>query len=124
MRVCVLAVVASLGLLTGDGTLAQQESAGERDFRTQVVPIFEKHCLHCHGGEQPKAGLSLGKRNSALGGGDNGPALVPGKPEDSLLLKMISGAKPRMPLKEAPLAAAEVAAIRQWIADGAKWPDE
>ena len=58
-----------------------------------------------------------------LKGGETGPAVVPGKPEDSVLLEMISGGKPEMPRKEKPLSTQEVASIRTWIAEGAHWPN-
>jgi mono/diheme cytochrome c family protein len=92
-------------------------------FRAQIAPLFEKYCLHCHGGEKPKGGLSLATGKLVLTGGDSGPAVVPGKPDQSLLLKMISGAKPKMPQKAKPLTTEEVASVRQWIASGAAWPD-
>ena len=47
---------------------------------------------------------------------------MPGKPDESLLLDYISGDKPEMPKDDKPLSAAEVAAIREWIASGAAWP--
>ena len=70
----------------------------------------------------PKGNLSLTTASGALKGGDGGPAVVPGKPDESLLLEMISGDKPAMPQKEKPLSKDEVAAIRSWIETGASWP--
>jgi hypothetical protein len=91
-------------------------------FRDQVAPIFETRCIHCHGGASPKGNLSLTTASGALEGGDGGPAVVPGKPEESLLLEMIGGDPPEMPRKEQPLSRQEVAVIRRWIEQGADWP--
>jgi hypothetical protein len=93
-------------------------------FRTEVAPIFERHCVGCHSGDAAKGALSLTGRQQAMAGGESGPAIVPGKPDASLIVEYVSGAKPQMP-KDAPaLSTEQVAAIRQWIAAGASWPDD
>ena len=69
------------------------------------------------------SGLSLASAADARKGGLHGPAIVPGKPEQSLLLGMISGEKPKMPMGDAPLSPAQVAEIRTSIEQGALWPD-
>ena len=56
-------------------------------------------------------------------GGTRGPAVVPGKPELSVLYRLISGGEPRMPRQGEPLNAAEVESIRQWIESGAPWTE-
>jgi hypothetical protein len=91
-------------------------------FRAAIAPIFERHCISCHEGAKPKGGLSLISARKAMLGGESGAAIVPGKPDESLLLDYISGEKPAMPKDARPLAAAEVAAIRIWIEAGATWP--
>jgi mono/diheme cytochrome c family protein len=95
----------------------------DRLFREQVAPIFEKRCLHCHGAELPKGGLSLATAAGLIQGGKNGPAVVPGKPEESPLLDMVSGDAPVMPQKEKPLSKEQVAGLRRWIEQGAHWPE-
>lgn len=91
-------------------------------FAERIAPIFERHCVNCHSGEQPKGGLDLTTAASALAGGEGGTLLVAGKPEESPLLEYILGSEPAMP-KDAPaLKAEEVEAIRAWIAAGAEWP--
>lgn len=96
--------------------------ADERAFREQVAPIFETRCVHCHEGSKPKGGLSLVTAESLRAGGESGPVVVAGKPDESLLLEYVSGDEPQMPKGEKPLSAAEVATIRKWIASGAQWP--
>ena len=96
---------------------------GDSLFRQRVAPLLEARCVGCHRGVAARADLTLDTRDGLLKGGESGPALVPGKPDESLLVEMISGDEPSMP-KDAPrLAAAEVDAIRRWIAAGATWPE-
>ena len=92
------------------------------NFETQVAPIFERHCVHCHEASQPKGGFSLSTSTHAVAGGESGPAIVPGKPDESLLVEYISGEKPEMPKNGSPLSGADVDSIRQWVAEGARWP--
>ncbi len=68
-------------------------------------------------------GLSLASKASMRAGGKRGPAVVPGKPSESVLYQLISGGKPRMPLSGEPLKPEEIATIRTWIEKGAEWSD-
>ena len=105
----------------GDSRLSQS-AADDQLFRDKVAPVLERRCVHCHGERAPKGNLSLTTSAGALKGGDSGPAVVPGKPDESLLLEMISGDQPAMPQKEKPLSRDEVAAIRRWIETRRSWP--
>jgi mono/diheme cytochrome c family protein len=93
------------------------------DFRAQVAPILERHCVGCHQGEKAKGGLILADAVRALAGGESGAAIIPGKPAESLLVEYISGDKPEMPKDAPPLKPDEVQAIRRWIGAGAVWPE-
>src|SRR5580704_7576163 len=84
-------------------------------FRDKVAPVLEARCVHCHGDDSPKGKLSLTKASGVLKGGESGPAIVPGKPDESVLLDMISGEKPEMPKGAPPLPPGDVAQIRRWI---------
>ncbi|HYE99858.1 MAG TPA: c-type cytochrome domain-containing protein, partial [Planctomycetota bacterium] len=99
--------------------------AQDVDFDREVRPILEKRCLACHGTEKRKGGLLLTARSHALLRGDSGePAIVPGEPEKSELLKRVRPtAEDRMPPKGEPLSDADLALLRRWIAQGAVWPD-
>ncbi len=99
--------------------------AAENDdlFRTIVAPILEKRCVHCHGDDTPKGGLSVTSLAALVRGGESGSAVELGKPGESLLIEKISGAKPEMPQKGQPLTKEQVASLRQWIKEGARWPD-
>ena len=86
-----------------------------------AAAILQQHCLQCHNPSARMSGLSLATAEDAQKGGLHGPAVVPGKPDEGMLLRMISGDKPKMPMQAAPLSAAEVAEIRAWIVAGAPW---
>src|SRR5260370_4226829 len=89
----------------------------------KAVVILAERCLKCHNTSPRMSGLSLASAADARKGGLHGPAIVPGKPEESLLLGMITGDKPKMPMGDSPLSPAQVAEIRTWIEQGALWPD-
>ncbi len=94
------------------------------DFNTQVKPILNKKCITCHGGVKQKAGFSLLFREEALGKTESGkPAIIPGHPEQSELIKRITAKDPdeRMPYKHAPLTEAEITILQKWIKQGAQW---
>jgi hypothetical protein len=91
-------------------------------FTQRVAPLLQQRCVPCHNPEKTRGSLDVTSRESLLKGGENGPAVLPGDAAKSLLVKMISGAKPRMPRQAAPLSPEEVATLRRWIDDGAQWP--
>lgn len=91
-------------------------------FEKSVRPVLASHCFSCHGPEKQKAGLRLDSRPTMMSGGDSGPAVVAGKPEESLLIKAIRyESEPQMPPK-AKLGNNEIAALTRWVAEGALWP--
>ena len=88
-----------------------------------VQPIFTARCVRCHGPEKQKNGLRLDTRSAALEGGIDGPVVIPGDSAKSELVRRILGeTKPRMPYRQPPLDAAEIATIRAWIDAGAPGP--
>ena len=95
------------------------------EFTRDVQPLLKAHCFQCHGGTQAQGGLRLETRTQMLAGGTSGTVLVPGNGDKSLLLTRIlgGGGKARMPLGFAPFTTAQTAVIRNWINQGAVWPD-
>jgi hypothetical protein len=93
------------------------------DFEKHVRPLLVEKCQPCHGPENQKANLRLDSRAGWQRGGDSGQAIVPGKPEQSLLIQAIRGADgvKRMPPK-GELSSREIAILAQWIKDGADDP--
>jgi hypothetical protein len=113
----------ALALLVAGGLAGGPARAGDESFfRKQVAPVLELRCLHCHGSKVQKGGLSLATAAEAREGGDSGPVIVPGKPKESLLLKLVSGPKPKMPRNAPALTPRQVASLRAWIEQGAAWP--
>ena len=115
----------SLLLLLGMAA-AGAYAADKIDFLLDVKPILEATCVSCHGPEKPKADLRLDSRAAALKGGDNGPALVPGKPKESPLYTttiLPPDHDEVMPPKE-QLTKEQTEVLRRWIEEGASWPDD
>src|SRR6266852_4087684 len=102
---------------------AQQAAAPVAAAYASAQAILSAKCVRCHGPAKQKSGLRLDTRSAALEGGIDGPAIVPGKSAESDLVRRILGqTKPRMPYREPPLDAAEIATIRAWIDAGAPGP--
>jgi hypothetical protein len=97
---------------------AEGASAQAPDFDTRIAPLFVQRCLDCHSGPSPKGDFDVSSRKKFMAGGELGPVVVPGKPDESLLWQYVD--QDKMPPKK-PLAAREKAALRDWIAAGAKW---
>jgi len=88
----------------------------------RVRPVLVDSCLNCHGGEKVKGGLNLATREGLLKGGDNGPSVVPGKPEQSLLCRQLTHEEdPGMPYKKEKLPEQTIALFRQWVVEGAPY---
>ncbi len=88
---------------------------------TTAQAILENRCASCHGAAQ-MSGLDLRQRDTILKGGKRGPALVPGKPDDSLLYRAVARhGDLQMPPGKQALPPGEVARLRAWIEAGAPW---
>ena len=99
----------------------------ETQYLQEVKPLLTRACVSCHGPNHPKAGLHLDTAEGAMKGGESGPAIVPGKPSESLLIQVLDGTHPgieRMPYHRPPLQTPEIETLRRWIADGAHAPDQ
>lgn len=90
-----------------------------RFFENHVRPILFDHCLECHGDKKQWGGLRLDSREAALRGGDSGPAIVPGKPQESLLIRAIRHVDDLKMPKEGKLNEQEITKLEQWIHMGA-----
>src|SRR5262245_17739771 len=94
-----LALVALPSAVSGQAA-PRPAAAALEFFEKKVRPIFVNHCYACHSAStKPSGGLRVDDRNGLLTGGNTGPAVVPSKPEESLLLKRVTlkEAKRRMP---------------------------
>ncbi len=95
-------------------------------FEERIRPVLVGQCLQCHGPEKQKGGLRVDSRKALLQGGDSGPAVVPGQPDQSLLLKAVRHTEKdlRMPPPKAgpKLADPVIADLATWVKAGAVWP--
>ena len=106
--------------------LAVAQDGPNAFFAAKVQPIFEKHCVQCHGESEPEAGLRLISRKHILGEADSGIVPVhPGSPDKSELFRRLvsDDETERMPPDGDPLKASEIEAIKKWIRTGAAWPE-
>ncbi len=86
-------------------------------FAFDIQPIFTQDCIRCHGGA---GGLSLDSYSKVIEGGISGAIVIPGNPDQSLLVRRLDGTEPpTMPADGPPLTAPEIGRIRQWILEGA-----
>ncbi len=111
------------GLWPRPGRAADKPPTAEeiRFFESRIRPLLVDNCLKCHGEKKPKNGLRLDSRAGMIAGGDQGPAVVPGQPEKSLLIKAVNYQELEMPPKK-KLSAAQIADLTRWVQMGAPWP--
>jgi len=97
------------------------------DFVRDIQPIIEFNCVSCHNADEAKAELRFDKAEHFFKGGEGGDSLVKGKPDESLMIELVSLPEDDgdvMPPKGRLLHDYEIAKLRQWISEGAVWPDE
>ncbi len=100
------------------GALSAPLEADSLTFEEHIGPLLAARCSPCHMQGKKKHGLDARQRRLLVRGGDSGPAVVPGKPAESLLLKKISAGE-MPPAGREKLTPAEIDAIRRWIEEGA-----
>ncbi len=120
LTVCVF-LIAALPLVAQDGN----EPAKIEFFETRIRPVLVQHCYECHAADSKivRGGLQLDSQAATLQGGDSGPSVVPGNPDDSLLLSAIKHESLEMP-PQSKLPDNVIADFETWIRDGAVDPRE
>lgn len=101
-------------------------SVAEIDFARDIAPIFAAKCLSCHA-ETQQGGLQLLDAAQWQRGGESGPPIVPGRPEQSLIMQRVTAAKDsgiRMPPEGSGVSTSQIELLRVWIASGGEWPAE
>ncbi len=119
--VCRCLIGAALSL-SACGSLRADE-IDEAFFEKKIRPVLAETCFRCHGGQKTSGQLRVDSAEALSKGGETGPALVPGQPGESLLLKAIrreEGVSAMPPDK--PLPPTVIADFETWIKAGAKWP--
>ena len=135
LSLCLTALVVSSGVLVclGSPVSAQAPTpAGQAPpdaeqaefFETTIRPLLADNCHACHSArvDTPFGGLRLDSREGLLAGGDSGPVIVPGRPDESPLVQRLHGRPMLMP-PLGPLADDDIAAITTWVERGAPWPE-
>jgi hypothetical protein len=110
-----------LALAAAPAFAAESDAEAVKFFEMKVRPILSENCFKCHGSAKQKGGLRLDSRTAALKGGDNGPAIVPGNRDESLLVEAIHYEGLEMP-PTGKLDAEKIAVLTRWIELGAPWP--
>ncbi len=116
----------SLSLLLAGAASAQAAPSAEalKFFESKIRPILVQSCQECHGEKKHKGELRLDNLPYILHGGETGPAIVPHKPDESLLIKAVSYEDSDMEMPpDGKLPDDQIAALKQWIAMGAPWPE-
>ena len=117
----VAAVAVSLGAAApGDSAPVSAEAVS---FATDIMPIFERSCMNCHGGEYEgeqriEAALDLRTYEALMAGSEFGSVVEAGDPDASILLEMIAVGD--MPEEGDPLTPEEIELVRTWISEGAE----
>ncbi|MDZ4683891.1 MAG: PSD1 and planctomycete cytochrome C domain-containing protein [Planctomycetaceae bacterium] len=115
---CCLAAV----ILTASSVHAEDQPSGL--YAQSVKPLLTAKCVRCHGPDKQQSGLRLDTARGAIAGGDSGPAVIPKKSADSLLLHAVTATNgaSKMPPEGPPLSEAEIRLLRDWIDAGALAP--
>ena len=105
---------------TTGSTATTSPSTSTVAFST-VEPILKERCLQCHNGPKGKKGVDFTNYDSVMKGGEDGPIVKAGDPDNSLLVQVIHGAagKPKMPPQGDPLTEDQMKTIADWIKAGA-----
>lgn len=111
-----------LSLAFPSGSPGQDDRAAlEKFFENEIRPLLAERCVSCHGPQKQKGGLRLDSLAAALQGGGSGPAVVPGKCDESLLVEAVRYEGLEMP-PDGKLSDDQVSALSRWVEMGAPWP--
>ncbi len=102
----------------------KQTDDRETFFETRIRPVLATKCFRCHGASKANNGFRLDRREALIRGGDSGPALVAGRPDQSLLIRAIRQVDDLKmpPPPDSRLPDVVIADFERWIRDGAAWP--
>jgi uncharacterized membrane protein/mono/diheme cytochrome c family protein len=112
-----------LGQFTSQQVLDKRQAA---DLTLEVRSIFAHNCYKCHSSEKVKGELRLDKKEFVMKGGESGPVITPGHPEESEMIRRLllpRDDEESMPPKGKTLTEKEIATLQFWIKAGAPWPD-
>ncbi len=126
MKLKLLALVfvgAGLAFAQHQAVVSAQQSL---DFTRDIQPIFDAHCVSCHGAKKAAGQLRLDNKIAALKGGISGAIILPNNSQASILLARVTGSdgQAKMPMGGEPLKPEQLELIKRWIDEGAKWEGE
>ncbi|MFO1486134.1 MAG: PSD1 and planctomycete cytochrome C domain-containing protein [Verrucomicrobiaceae bacterium] len=114
----------ALFILSATAAVAAPTAESLKFFEKEVRPLLVESCYECHSVQKHKGGLRLDNLPYILRGGESGPAIVPHKPDASLLIKLVNYEDPDMEMPpDGKLSASKIEILKQWIAMGAPWPE-
>ena len=119
-------LLSAIALWAVSQSVAAQDNTNIEFFEKTIRPIFVNHCIDCHGVDEASGKLRLDSRKGWLTGGERGPAIVPGDPSSSLLIRAVKHTDEsfKMPPTDSadPLSKAQIRDLEQWIRQGAVDP--
>jgi mono/diheme cytochrome c family protein len=123
-----IAALALACLATSAAAAVSPAPTATTDFNRDIRPLFAQHCTACHGGVKAAGKISFVYRDQALAEGKSGkPAIVAGRPDDSEIIRRVTSTDPdeRMPQPEhgPALSSSDIATLRRWIQEGARWSE-
>ena len=126
-RLFLIVTLAQIGTAAIFSTIGRGNAAAA-DFLRDVQPILSEHCAQCQGDDERErqSGLRLDQRDAALKGGESGlAAIVPGRPDQSELLRRVTSSDPDAlmppPSHKKPLSPKQIEILKAWVKDGAKY---
>lgn len=119
---CGATIIAAGLAAAAEPTAPQQKARAQTEFfETHIRPVLIEQCVSCHGPQKQESGLRLDSREALFKGGAEGAAVVPGRPEESLLIEALRHEGLEMP-PEKKLDDAVIADFETWVRSGAFWP--
>ncbi len=116
-------IILTLALTVSAGTGNRLAAADFEFFEKKVRPVLAEHCFECHSAEAQESGLRVDSLRGMLIGGERGPAIVPGKPDESLLISAVRHSDTLQMPATRKLPQPILDDLAQWVRDGAVWPN-
>ncbi len=123
MRLSKIVLVVVLACVSQSAASTSGEETEPISYARSIRPILAANCFGCHQDARSQGDYVMTRFDSMLEGGASGdPAIVPGKPDESYLVELITAedGKAQMPPESEPLSATDIESIRTWIAEGAR----
>lgn len=125
LRLLTPIVGVSLSALTGVASAADVSDEDLKFFENKIRPILVERCADCHGADTQESGLRMDSYSAMLNGGTSGPAVVPGKIDESLMIAAIEFKDTSLQMPpDGKMPAAEIELLKEWVKRGAPHPEK